>query len=133
MSTTDYKTNGNSTENFRLRRSSDLRRTLGDILSKGEFSSGGKQIFIDVIEVAVSKDLKSAKVLVSIFGLEPEDQRKFLDRLNGAFARQVRGIVANKIREKFVPKFSFHVADSNEKKEKVLALIEKQKNDYGGQ
>jgi ribosome-binding factor A len=130
---TNSKTSANSANNFRLRRSSKLENVLNDIFSKSEFFSGSRQVFINVLRVDMDKNLTSAKVFVDMFGLEPENQRDLLGKLNGSFLRQIRKIVADRIRAKSIPRFLFCHASDSGKESRILGLMREYRQDTNAQ
>ncbi|MDR2777756.1 MAG: ribosome-binding factor A [Rickettsiales bacterium] len=127
------RTGGNSADNFRLRRSSRLKDVLNEILSKSEFFLENRRIFVSALQVEMSRDLGSAKVFVDIFGLNRENQENLLKKLNGEFARQIRGIVAGKIRARLVPTILFCRSAGDGREKRVLELIEKHREEPGAQ
>jgi ribosome-binding factor A len=111
--------------NLQLRRSSMLERLLGDIMARSLFSFRGRQIFIGVPRVDMSKDLMNMKIFVDVFGIEQEQLPLLLKKLNENFIGQIRGLLAKRSRMKFVPEISFHYAQGNEREQKILKIIEK--------
>lgn len=112
--------------NFQLQRSSKLQKVLNDIFTKSSFSINGKQVFVNVIYVDLSRDLKNAKVVIDSFGLDDNLQKNELTKqLNKDFSRQIRGIVSQKLKMKYSPEILFYHPEENEKEKGVLDIIEK--------
>ncbi|MDR3079136.1 MAG: ribosome-binding factor A [Rickettsiales bacterium] len=122
--------NDGSTINFRLRRSSRLKDALNEIFSQSEFSLGTRRVFVSVLGVSLDKSMLAARVSVDTFGLEPRQRLDLLERLNGDVARQVRAMVAEKIRAKLVPEFYFYHADGDGREGRILELIEQQSRGF---
>lgn len=118
--------------NFQLQKASKLQRILNDIFIESSFSLHGQQIFVNVIYVDISKDLLNVKAVVDIFGADENYKRELVDKLNKDFMRQVRGIVAQKFKAKFTPEIVFLYEAENEKKQRVLDLIEKESKEFNG-
>ncbi|MBO4956972.1 MAG: ribosome-binding factor A [Rickettsiales bacterium] len=115
--------------NFQLQRSSQLQKVLNDVFTKSSFQFENKQVFVNVIYVDMSKDLKNVKVLIDMFGLKEEKHKKELvKKLNTDFIKQIRGILAQKLKVKYVPEIIFCFKEKNTKEQKVLDLIEQEQN-----
>lgn len=114
--------------NFQLQRSSQLEKVLNDVFTKSSFSFKNKQVFVNIVYVDMSKDLLNAKVLIDMYGLEDEYKKELVDKLNKDFIKQIRGILAQKLKVKRVPEVIFCFKEQNKKEQKILDLIEKEKN-----
>lgn len=68
--------------------------------------------FITLTRVQVSKDLKIARVYVSVFG-DPEKQQKTIDELNG-HQKNIYQILKPRLRIKYIPNFTFILDHSAE-------------------
>lgn len=114
--------------NFQLQRSSQLEKVLNDVFTKSSFTFKNKQVFVNIVYVDMSKDLLNAKVLIDMYGLEDEYKKELVDKLNKDFIKQIRGILAQKLKVKRVPEVIFCFKEQNKKEQKILDLIEKEKN-----
>ena len=111
--------------NFLLSTESRLQKTLSEIFTKSSFSLNNRQIFVSVLYVDLSPDLKNAKVYIDTFGLENDkDKHDLLKQLNKGFIKQVRGIIASKVRMKYIPEISFFYDNSSEKSARINAIID---------
>lgn len=111
--------------NFLLSLESKLQKNLSEIFIKSSFSFKNRQVFVSVLFVDLSADLKNAKVYIDTFGLENnEEKHELLKQLNRDFIKQVRGIIASKIRMKYIPEIRFFYDNSSEKSAKINAIID---------
>ncbi len=111
--------------NYQLQRSSKLQKVLNDIFIKSSFSFAGKQVFVNVVYVDISKDLLNAKVVIDSFGLDNDEQKQELvKKLNKDFIKQIRGIITQKMKMKYSPEIIFYCPEENKKEKKVLDIIE---------
>ena len=118
--------------NFLLSTESKLQRTLSEVFTKSSFSFNNKQVFVSVLYVDLSADLKNAKVYIDTFGLEHnEEKRELLKQLNRDFIKQVRGIIASKVKMKYIPEVRFFYDDSSEKAEKINTIIDNEMKKMG--
>ncbi len=115
--------------NFQLQRSTQIQRVLNDVFVKSSFQFMNKQVFVNVVYVDLSKDLLNAKVLIDVFGVEEKFKKELVKKLNTDFIKQVRGILAQKLKVKFVPEVIFLIKEENEKEKRVIELIEKEANE----
>lgn len=116
--------------NFQLQKTSKLQRTLNDLFVKSSFSLNGQQIFVNVVYVDMSKDLLNAKVIIDIFGTDDIHKKKLVKKLNKDFVKQVRNIVSQKFKSKYVPEIIFFIEEENKKKQRVLDLIKIEKEKF---
>ncbi len=111
--------------NFLLSLESKLQKTLSEVFIKSSFSFKNRQVFVSVLFVDLSADLKNAKVYIDTFGLENnEEKHELLKQLNRDFIKQVRGIIASKVRMKYIPEIRFFYDNSSEKSAKINAIID---------
>ena len=118
--------NKNDKSNFLLSAESRLQKVLSEIFTKSSFSFQNKQVFVNVVFIDLSPDLKNAKVVIDTFGLDKKDKIELVKQLNKGFIKQVRGIIASKIRMKYIPDIKFFIDESLEKAEKINNLIDKE-------
>lgn len=118
--------------NFQLQKASKLQKILNDIFIKSSFSLHNKQLFVNVVYVDMSKDLLNAKAVVDIFGADEEHKKELVNKLNKDFIKQVRGIVSQKLKAKYVPEIVFLYEEENTKKQHILDLIEKESKEFNG-
>lgn len=118
--------------NFLLSTESKLQKTLSEVFIKSSFSFSNKQVFVSVLYVDLSPDLKNAKVYIDTFGLEhSEEKNELLKQLNKDFIKQVRGIIASKVKMKYIPEIRFFYDNSSEKATKINTLIDKEMKKMG--
>ena len=110
--------------NLQLQRASQLQKILNDVFTRSSFSFKDKQVFVNVIYVDFSKDLKNAKVLIDTFGLDEESKDELIKKLNNNFIKQIRGIICQKMKVKYTPEVVFMCEHENKKEKRVLELLE---------
>jgi ribosome-binding factor A len=109
----------------RIARVNELfKREMGNILQReGEKFKLG---FITVTDVEVSKDLRHARVFVTVYGDEVERER-CLKKLRRA-AGYLRTEIGKKVRLRYLPAVEFVWDESIERGAHILDLLEKIKN-----
>ncbi len=96
-----------------------LKRAVGEVIRREiSVSEGG---LITVNDVAITPDLKSATVFISILG--GDDQRKKGQSLLNERATWLRMQVARQIILKYIPSLRFVVDDSIERGNRILLLL----------
>lgn len=96
-----------------------LKRAVGEVIRREiSVSEGG---LITVNDVAITPDLKSATVFMSILG--GDDQRKKGQSLLNERATWLRMQVARQIILKYIPSLRFVVDDSIERGNRILLLL----------
>ena len=78
--------------------------------------------FITVTDVEVSRDLRHAKVFVSVLG-PPEKQSEVIEGLTNA-SGFVRSELGRRLRMKFIPEVVFELDHTLEEADRVLRLID---------
>lgn len=116
--------------NFQLQKASKLQRILNGLFVKSSFSLNSQQIFVNVVYVDMSKDLLNAKVIIDIFGTDDIHKKELVKKLNKDFVKQVRNIVSQKFKSKYVPEIIFFIEEENKKKQRVLDLIKIEKEKF---
>ncbi len=102
---------------FRVER--EIREVIGSYLLGG--FRGQLSGLVSVARVVVTKDLRSAKVFISVLGTD-EDRKRSLAELQ-EFAHEVQFEVNRRLRMKFCPKLRFVVDESLEKQLKVEQIL----------
>ncbi|MBX9686393.1 MAG: 30S ribosome-binding factor RbfA [Candidatus Obscuribacterales bacterium] len=105
-----------------LRVAQSIKRELSDIILRGlkdERVSG----IVSVTDVECSSDCRRAKIFISVFG-EEEQQQNTMDALND-HAGEIRGEICRRLQLRFAPDISFKLDNSLERGAKVSALINK--------
>jgi ribosome-binding factor A len=110
--------------NLQLQKSSRLQKILADIFSKSSFSVDRQKFFLNVVFVDLSKNLLNAKAVVDTFGLDKGQKKDLVNKLNKDFSKQIRALIAQKLKWKYTPEIMFCYQEENEKTEKVLNLLE---------
>ncbi|HMK43359.1 MAG TPA: 30S ribosome-binding factor RbfA [Dissulfurispiraceae bacterium] len=85
--------------------------------------------FVTITDVALTEDLKIARVYVSV--LKPEEQPLALEILEGAKAA-IRSEVAKRVRMKFIPSLEFRIDESIEEGFKIDKLLSDIKSGHHG-
>lgn len=120
------KANHNNKSNFLLSTERRLQKVLSEIFTKSSFSFRNKQIFVNVLSVDLSPDLKNAKVIIDTFGIDKKEKIELVKQLNKGFIKQVRGIIASKIRMKYIPEIKFFLDETLERSTKINNLIDQE-------
>jgi len=105
---------------FRSKRVSEvIKRGLSEVFSanRSDFSD----TLITVTEVRPSRDLKYAKVWVSVFG-EREKRQEVLMTLQGMSGR-IRFNLASRIRLKYVPELQFRIDETLDNVDRIDHLL----------
>jgi len=113
------------TESRRQKRmASLLRGAIGEILP-GELRDFAASL-VTVTRVEVPADLRSARVLLSVFGpADPEDVRGHLERRTGAIRHRLAGVAEFK----YNPQLVFAIDGSAEEVERISRILEKESHD----
>lgn len=96
----------------------DFKRETSDILRKMKDPRIG---FVSVTDVELSRDLRHAKIFVSIFGAE-EEKQKTLAALTHAQGF-IRTELGQRIRLRYTPEISFRLDDSIERGDRINRLL----------
>lgn len=105
-----------------LRVAQSIKREMADLILRGikdERISG----IVSVTDVECSTDCRRAKIFVSVFG-EEEQQQNTIEALNDHVG-EIRGELCRRLQLRFAPDVSFKLDDSLERGAKVSALINK--------
>ena len=89
------------------------------------------QIFLTVQEVRTADDIKTAKVWVSVFGLnleEEEDKNKIIHKIQKK-SSEIKYELSRKINLKFIPKLSFKLDKSLEEIQKIDETLDNLKKE----
>ena len=86
--------------------------------------------FLTITKVELTKDLRYAKVYFSVLG-EIKNKALALKGLNSAKGF-IKGMVADRIKLRFVPEIAFRIDDSFEHTRAIQDLLERIKNKEGG-
>jgi len=79
--------------------------------------------FISVTRVAVSADLRSADVYLSIFAASDSEKERTLEAMTGARAR-IQSLLAAAMKSKFCPVLRFHRDEQFQKMLETMRLID---------
>lgn len=104
-----------------------IKEEIGAILTR-EYAGSGIG-FTTVTDVRMTPDLKIAKVYFSVFG-SPDVQSKSMALLEDE-KQHMRGILASRLRLKFVPALQFYLDDTLNHVERINTLIKKIHGDAG--
>ncbi|NPV28254.1 MAG: 30S ribosome-binding factor RbfA [Firmicutes bacterium] len=107
--------------NFRPSRlAEEIKREVTDIL-RLQLKDPRISRFISITDVEVSKDLRHAKVFVSVFGSE-EEQAKTLEGLKKA-SGFIRAELGKRIRVRYLPELSFCFDPSIQRGIKISQIL----------
>ncbi|GAC1480846.1 MAG: ribosome-binding factor A [Gemmatimonadaceae bacterium] len=84
--------------------------------------------FVTVTGVEVTRDLRHARVFVSIMGSE-EDRQTTLEGL-AAVAHSLRGIVGRALRLRLAPAIAFHLDESAARAARIESLLAQVKQEH---
>ncbi len=96
-----------------------MKRELADLLER---ESWGDKL-VSVLDVSTAPNLRSAIVLISVFGGGPGAARKVMDHLN-AIRVDLQKKIASRVIMKYTPVLEFRIDDRLEAADKVISLIE---------
>lgn len=98
-----------------------IKEEMGAILAR-EYN-GNEFGFITVTHVAMSPDLKIAKISLSVLG-PVEAQAKAMKLLEQE-KHHIRGLVASRVRMKFVPTLQFYLDDTMNRVDRINRILKK--------
>ena len=124
MNSSDKSSSPSSKNHSRIDRvEQTLKQVLASKITSYTSLFGGA--LVTVVRVDCSPDLKNAKVFLSIFGAEDEDE--IFDQLDDRRA-QLQHEISKKVRMKFCPKISFMKDESIEKLVHVSSILNKKQD-----
>lgn len=105
-----------------LRVAQSIKREMSDLILRGlkDERVGG---IVSVTDVECSNDCRRAKIFISVFG-EEEQQQSTMEALND-HAGEIRGELCRRLQLRFAPDISFKLDNSLERGAKVSALLNK--------
>jgi ribosome-binding factor A len=98
-----------------------IKEEIGAILTR-EFANP-EYGFITVTDVAMTADLKIAKVFFSVFGNEEVQARSM--KMLEAEKHRIRGLVASHLTMKFVPTLQFYHDDTLNQVDRINRILKK--------
>ena len=98
-----------------------IRQELSELLQR-QVKDPRLDAFVAITEVAISPDMKYAKVFISYIASQ-EEKQKTLSVLNGASGFFRRELTKN-LRLRRIPELSFHWDDSIERGDHLMRLID---------
>lgn len=107
--------------NYRIERVKELLKHEIDDIIRGRLKDPRVSGFITVTDVEVSRDLRHARVFVSVLG-PSEKKNEVLEGLTSA-SGFVRSELGRRVRIKFIPEVIFELDHTLEEADKVLRLI----------
>ncbi|CCJ33535.1 MULTISPECIES: 30S ribosome-binding factor RbfA [Caloramator] len=107
------------------RLSEEIKRIVGDII-QNELKDPRIPMLTSITDVEVTKDLRYAKVYVSVFGSEDE-KLKCLEGLKNA-AGFIRKEVGRKIKARYTPEILFELDRSIEYGMHITKMLQEMKN-----
>jgi len=106
----------------------EIQKAVSEIINN-ELKDPRIQGLISVTKVDISKDLRYAKIFLSIYG-DDEAKKNVLEALNHAEGF-IKRELANRVRLKFMPKLNFKLDDSIEYSIHITKLLKDMNNDDG--
>lgn len=106
----------------------EIQKAVSEIINN-ELKDPRIQGLISVTKVDISKDLRYAKIFLSIYG-DDEAKKNVLEVLNHAEGF-IKRELANRVRLKFMPKLNFKLDDSIEYSIHITKLLKDMNNDDG--
>ncbi|HUV06810.1 MAG TPA: 30S ribosome-binding factor RbfA [Spirochaetia bacterium] len=98
-----------------------LREKISAMVLMGELKDPRINELVTVMDVSIAKDLRDAKIYVSIMGVE-ETKKQILETLNHA-AGFVQKLLGRRIRLRYTPRLTFFRDDSIEKGFRIDRLL----------
>ena len=98
-----------------------MRREIGDALLRLIPDAGGDASTVTVTHVITSKDLRVARVLVSVRGT-PEEQEKMLGRLR-RWRTEIQRRINRDLTLKYTPRLHFQLDSSVADGDRILQLL----------
>ena len=80
--------------------------------------------FITITKVSVTRDLKYAKVYISIFDKDEEEVKEGLESAK----KYIKSILGKRLKIKYIPELTFIIDDSLKEGDRILKLI-REKNE----
>jgi len=115
---------------FRLSRlAEEIKREVTDIL-RLQLKDPRISKFTSITDVEVSKDLRHAKMFVSVFGSEA-DRSRTLEGLKSA-SGFIRSELGKRIRLRYLPQLSFYLDSSIQQGIKISQIIREVRNEGAG-
>jgi ribosome-binding factor A len=103
-----------------------MKRELAALLER---ESWGDRL-VSVLDVSTAPDLRSAIVLISVFGGGPGSGRRVMNHLNSIRA-DLQKKVSSRVVLKYTPVLEFRIDDRLEAADKVISLIEEMEQHDG--
>jgi ribosome-binding factor A len=100
----------------------EIHKALSDILRTEVHDVRVAEHFGSITRVELTRDLRHAKVFVSVFG-EEENKKSFMDGLASAKGF-IRGELGNRVRLRCIPELHFKLDLSLEEGAKIISLLE---------
>lgn len=97
-----------------------LKEEISDIITKLHDPRIG---FVSITDVETSKDIRHAKIFISILGTETEKDES-IKGLNSA-AGFIKHELMQRIRIKYIPDLIFHYDNSIERGTRILSILDK--------
>jgi ribosome-binding factor A len=106
-----------------------IKKEVSDLLREG--LKDPRIGFVSITSVEVSRDLRYAAIFASVYG-NPDEQRATIDGLQNAQG-YIRSELGKRIRLRHTPEITFKLDESIERGSRLLALMEKMKDDGGNE
>lgn len=100
-----------------------IKREMSDLLLRGIKDTRVKSGMVSVTDVEVSGDLRHAKIYVSIYGSE-DDQDQAMAGLRSA-GGYIRSEIGKRVNLRFAPEVTIHQDRSLERGAEMLALLDR--------
>lgn len=101
---------------------SEIQKALSQILRNDVRDQRVSELFGSLTLVELTRDLRHAKVFVSVYGSE-EEQKEFMDGLQSAQGF-IRSELGKRVRLRFIPELHFKLDIALEQGAKILSLLD---------
>jgi len=107
-----------------------IQRVFMDIFSKSSFELKNKKIFVNILSVDISPDLKNTRILVDIFDADEKYKKLLIKQLNTNYLKQLRRLLSQQIQLKYVPELIFVLDASQDAAIKLDRVIEEEASNF---
>lgn len=105
----------------------NIQRFLLETFQREGIFEGLKGVYVSVINVDVSRDVKNTTASIDILGkdLSEKQKQQIIKQLNG-LAPHLRHMMSKQIKLKYVPNLKFKLSEGSEKALQISQIIKKE-------
>lgn len=109
----------------------NIQRFLLNLFQEELTFEGMRDVYVSVAKVDLSRDIRNAMVFIDILGGKLDDKQKFqiIKQLNKQVP-QIRHLMTEKIKLKYVPEIEFRLDKGSETTLRVSQIIEKEGEEF---